>query len=163
MQSLIVITAVLIGCYVIVWIKNHRHNFTTSLRALSKRFARRVMSCSWVIALMAIVLIVCYPNASGFLKEMLSAQSVRDIKSLTRVVFGVDSSFVALQMLAIYSIMASFVSCLVLSGGAIVRVVYTTVSKLTRASSVDVDCSGCFEDFAPHLTPTFKLYLRFNS
>ena len=163
MQSLLIIAALFMGCYVIVWIKDHRHNLAASLRDLSKHFARHVMSFSWIIAAAAILLLACYPNVSGFLKEILSAQSVRDVKSLVRIIFGVDSSFVALQMLVMYSIMASFVSCLVLSGSAIVRVVYATVSKHAHASSVDVDNSGCFEDFAPHLTPTFKLYLRFNS
>ena len=163
MQSLLIIAAVFIGCYAIIWIKNHRHNFAASLRTLCKRCARCVMSFSWVIGVAAILLIACYPNVSGLLKEILSAQSVRDVKSLTRLIFGVDSSFVALQMLAMYSIITSLVSCLLLSVGVIVRVVFVTTFKAAGSIPADIQDGRCFEDFTPHVTPSFKLFSRYNS
>ena len=163
MQSLLIVAALLLVCYVIVWIRDHRHNLLASLRSAAKNFARRIMSFSWIIAAAAVLLLACYPNVSGFLKEILSAQSVRDVKSLVRIIFGVDSSFVALQMLAMYSIITSLVSCLLLSMGVIVRVIYVAALKVAKFVSVDVDGRGCDDDFAPHQAPTFKLYLRYNS
>ena len=161
MQSLIPIIAVFVCIYAIVWIKNYGYSFFTSLRIFVKRLALYIMSFSWIIILATVLMIACYSNISGLLKDILSANSIEGIKSFTRLIFGVDSAFVALQMLALYSIMASFVSCLVLSLGVVVRVIYRTILKVSRTSFSD----GCqsLDDFESHSVPTFKLYLKYNS
>ena len=161
MQSLIAIVTMLACLYAFVWIKSYGHNFITFMRTVLKRLALCVMSLSWVMVLATFLMIACYSNISGLLKDLLSANSIDGIKSLTRLVFGVDSAFVALQMLALYSVIASFVSCLVLSLGVVVRFTYRTILKVTRASFVKD--RHYFGDFSQHSMPTFKLYLKYNS
>ena len=161
MQGLIAIVAVIVGMYAIIWIKNQGYSFIASLRILIKRLALYVMSFSWVVVLATVFLMSHYANIVGLFKSTLSADSVEGIKSTVRLVFGVDSAFAALQMLAFYSIMASFVSCLVLSLGVVVRIVYRAILKAARTSFVEK--RKCFEDFNQHSLPTFKLYLKYNS
>ena len=161
MQILIAVIAAVICVQAIVWIKIHRHSLIASLRTLLKRFARHVMSFSGAIFLTLIVIISCYSNISDLLKVLLPADSVDGIKDLIHISFGVDSALALLQMLALYSIMASFVSCLVLSVGVIIFVVYTIFLKTTRSTLLAE--GQHFEEFAPHATPAFKLYLKYNS
>lgn len=161
MQSLIAMATALVFVYAIVWIKNYGYSFITSLRVLIKRLALHVISFSWVIALTTILMIACYSNISVLLKDLLSANSIVGIKSLVRLVFGVDSAFVALQMLALYSIMASFVSSLVFVVGMVVRVVYIATLKVVRTPFVED--RQCSEQPSQHWMPTFKLYLKYNS
>ena len=161
MQSLIAIATAFVFVFAIVWIKNYGYSFITSLRILIKRLALHVISFSWVIALATILMIACYSNISLLLKDLLSANSIVGIKSLVKLVFGVDSAFVALQMLALYSIMASFVSCLVFVVGMVIRVVYIATLKVVRASFIED--RQCREESSQHWFPTFKLYLKYNS
>ena len=161
MQSLLAIIAVLVFVYAVFWIKNHSYNFIAFLRVFVKRLALCVMSLSWIMIVAAILMIACYANISCLLKDILSANSIDGLKGLLRLVFGVDSAFTALQLLALYSIMASFVSCLVLSVGVVFRFIYRTVLKVTRTTHID-DCQ-CFEDSEQHSIPAFKLYLKYNS
>ena len=161
MQSLIAIAIALCALYAIMWVKNYGYNFIASLRIFVKRLALYVMSLSWIMVLATVLMIACYSNISGLLKELLSANSIDSIKSLARLVFGVDSAFVALQMLALYSVIASFVSCLVLSMGVVVRFTYRTILKVIRMALVEE--RHCFADCGQHFMPTFKLYLKYNS
>ena len=161
MQSLIAIATAFVFVYAIVWIKNYGYSFITSLRILIKRIALHVISFSWVILLATLLMIACYSNISGLLKDLLSANSIVGIKSLVKLVFGVDSAFVALQMLALYSLVASFVSCLVLAVGMVIRVVYLTTLNAVRVHFVED--RQCCETLSQHWMPTFKLYLKYNS
>ena len=161
MQILIAVAAIFVCIYAIVWIENYGYSFFASLRILIKRLALFVMSFSWVMVLATVLMIACYSNISGFLKEVLSANSVAGIKNVVKLLFGVDSAFVALQMLALYSIMASFVSCLVFAVGMIIRVVYLANLKAKRTTFVED--GQCKEESNQHWTPTFKLYLKYNS
>ena len=119
------------------------------------------MSFSWLAVLAVLIVIACYSNISYLLKEVLSANSVSSIKSVVRFVFGVDSAFMALQMLALYSVMLSFVSCLALSVGLVVRFVYRTVLKVSR--SAFVEDKDCFESCVQRVKPTFELNLKYIS
>ena len=161
MQSLLAIATVFVFVYAIVWIKNYGYSFLASLQVLIKRLALCVLSFSWIMVLATILMIACYSNISGLLKEILSANSVEGIKSMVKLLFGVDSAFVALQMLALYSIMASFVSCLVFAVGMIIRVIYLANLKVARTTFVED--GQCLEESNQHWMPTFKLYLKYNS
>lgn len=161
MQSLIAIVAVVVLAYAIVWTKNYGYSFIAALRVLIKRIALYVISFSWILVLATALMLACYSNISGLLKDVLSTNSVEGIKSLVRLIFGVDSAFVALQMLAIYSIMASFVSCLVFAVGMIIQAIYLTILKIERTTFARD--RQCFEEFDQHLMPTFKLYSKYNS
>lgn len=160
MQSLIAVAAVF-ALYAIVWCKNYGYSFVASLRLFVKRLALCVMSFSWGVVLVAVFLLSHYSNITGLLENSLSAHSLEGIKSLTRLIFGVDSAFAALQMLAVYSLMAGFVSCLVLSFGVIIRVAYRTVLKVSRTDFVED--RQYFANYSQHSMPTFKLYLKYNS
>ena len=160
MQGLIAIIAVFMLLYAIDWIKNHEYCFIISLRVFVKRVALYVMSFSWGLILATILMVLCYSNLSEIFKELLSANSIYVLKSLVRFVFGVDSAFVALQMLAIYSIMASFVSCLVLAVCMVIRIIYFTILKIERTPLFE-DEQCCEVDYV--LMPSFKLYLKYNS
>ena len=153
--------AVFICIPAVAWIKNYRYSFVASLRIFVKRLALFVISFSWVLVLATLLVIACYANISGLLKEVLSANSIQGIKSLLRLAFGADSAFAALQMLAFYSIMANFVSCLVLSLGIGVRNIYRTVLKVARTNFIEDN--ECYEEFNQRSLPTFKLYLKYNS
>ena len=161
MQSLIAIVTAFVFVYAIVWIKNYGYSFITSLRVLIKRLALHVISFSWAIVLVTLIMIACYSNISLIFKDLLSANSIVGIKSLVKLVFGVDSAFVALQLLALYSIMASFVSCLVFVVGMVIRVVYLATLKVVRAPFIED--KQCREKTSQQWMPTFKLNLKYNS
>lgn len=161
MHNLIAIFAVFAIIYAFVWYKNCGYNAAAFMRMFVKRVAVGVMTFSWVIVLAVVFVLACYSNISELLKGLLSANSISNIKGLTRLVFGVDSVFVALQMLALYSVMVSFVSCLALSVGLIVRIVYRTILKVTRTTFSE-DRQD-FDNYSQHTMPTFKLYLKYNS
>lgn len=161
MQSLIAIALALVIVYAIIWMKDRGYSFVVSLRIFVKRLALYVMSLSCITVLATVLMIACYSNISGLFSDVLSTNSIEGIKSLTRLIFGVDSAFAALQMIAFCSIMASFVSCLVFAFGVVVVAVYRAVLKVSRTAFVKN--RQCFEDFDKHLMPTFKLYLKYNS
>ena len=161
MQSLIVIIAAIMCVYAVIWIKNYGYSFIASLRVFVKRLARCIMSLSCALVVATILMIACYSNLTGILKDILSANAIENLKSFARIIFGVDSAFAALQMLAFYSLMASFVSCLVLSLGVIVQFVYRAILKVTRSTFVEENES--YEELNQHFLPTFKLYLKYNS
>ena len=161
MQGLITIAAAFIVVYAFVWFKNSGYSLFAFLRVFVKRIALYVMSFSWIIILATIFMIAHYSNISGLLKDVLPASSIEGMKGLMRFVFGVDSAFTALQMLALYSIMASFVSCLVLAVGMVVRIIYIATLKAVRAPFVED--RQCSEQASQHWMPTFKLYLKYNS
>ena len=161
MQSLIAIAAVIVCVYAVVRIRNYGYSFIASLLIFVKRLARCIMSLSWAMIVATVLMIACYSNLSGFLKEILSANAIEGLKSFARIIFGVDSAFAALQMLAFYSLMASFVSCLVLTLGVVVQVVYRAILKVTRASFVEE--SQSIDNFNQQSLPAFKVYLKYNS
>lgn len=161
MQSLIVIFAVFICIYSIVWIKNYGHSFIADLRIFIKRLALHVMSFSWVMVLVTVLMIACYSDICSLLQNLLSANSFEDIKSLIHLTFGVDSAVVVLQMLALYSLITSFVSCLVFAVGMIILVAYRAILKVSKANFVDD--TNCPEYCNRHSIPTFKVYLKYNS
>lgn len=161
MQSLLFVLTVFVCIYSIAWIKTNGYSFLISLRILIKRLALYVMSFSWIMILATALMIACYSNISGLLKDVLSANSIASLKTIVKLFFGVDSAFAALQMLALYSIMASFVSCLVFAVGMIINIVYLTHLKVSR-TTFDGNRQN-FEDLDWHWTPTFKLYSKYNS
>lgn len=161
MRNLLAIVAVFALIYALVWSKKYGYNAVAYLRTFVKRAAVFIMSFSWLAVLAVLIVIACYSNISYLLKEVLSANSVSSIKGVVRLIFGVDSAFMALQMLALYSVMLSFVSCLALSVGLVVRFVYRTVLKVSRATFVED--KDCFESCVQRVKPTFELNLKYIS
>ena len=161
MQSLIAMVAVFAFIYAIVWIKNHGHSFIVCLHDCIKRFALYVMSFSWVMVFVTVLMIAFYSDISGLLKDLLAANSIEVIKNLIRIIFGVDSAFAVLQIFALYSIIASFVSCLVLSVGIVIQIFYRAILKVSNANIIDN--GNCFECCNKHPIPTSQIYLKYNS
>ncbi len=161
MQSLIAVLAVFITVCTLVYIKNRGFNVVASLRVFVRRLAVYVMSFSWIVVLASVFVLACYSDITGLLKEVLSASSVSGLKSCLKLIFGVDSAFMALQMLALYSLMLGFVSCLALSIGLTTRFVYKTIMRIVRTSSSDEEIN--YGVRACHSTPTFKIFQKYNS
>ena len=161
MQSLLAIAAACVLCYAFLWAKNNRYNVIAFLRTFVKRAALFVMSFSWIMVLAAFLILACYSNISELLKEVLSANAVSNVKGMLHLMFGVDSAFAAMQMLALYSLVASFVSCLALTVGLIIYNVYKTILKVER--SAYADDGQDFAECSQHARPAFKLYTKFNS
>lgn len=161
MQSLIAIAAVLVIVYAVHLARRSGYNFISFMRICVKRLVLYIMSFSCIVVFATVLMLACYSNISELLNEVLSINSVNSIKSLIRLVFGVDSAFVALQMLAIYSLMASFISCLLFSVGLTIRFVYRTFLSygLTVLTKKEQDCDSSVQ----HVKPSFKLYLKYNS
>ena len=161
MQRLIAIVTIFVCIYAIVCTKNSGYGFTASLRVFAKHLALFTMFLLWVTILVTALMITCYSEIGGMLSNSLSANSVVGIKHFVRLVFGADSAFVALHMLALYSIFAGFVSCLILCIGVVVRVAYRRI--LNNAKAPCVKDRQCFEDFDRQLPPAFKVYSKYNS
>lgn len=165
MQSLIAVLAVFITVCTLVYTKNRGFNVVASLRVFVRRLAVYVMSFSWIVVLASIFVLACYSDITGLLKEVLSASSVSGLKSCLKsclkLIFGVDSAFMALQMLALYSLMVGFVSCLALSIGLTTRFVYKAIMRIVRTSSSDEEIN--YSVRACHSTPTFKIFQKYNS
>lgn len=161
MQSLIAVLAVFITVCTLVYTKNRGFNVVASLRVFVRRLAVYVMSFSWIVVLASVFVLACYSDITGLLKEVLSASSVSGLKSCLKLIFGVDSAFMALQMLALYSLMVGFVSCLALSIGLTTRFVYKTIMRIVRTSSSDEEIN--YGVRACHSTPTFKIFQKYNS
>ncbi len=161
MQSLIAVLAVFITVCTLVYIKNRGFNVVASLRVFVRRLAVYVMSFSWIVVLASVFVLACYSDITGLLKEVLSASSVSGLKSCLKLIFGVDSAFMALQMLALYSLMVGFVSCLALSIGLTTRFVYKAIMRIVRTSSSDEEIN--YGVRACHSAPTFKIFQKYNS
>lgn len=161
MQSLIAVGVVSAILYLIYLAKNYGKNLIAFTRVFVKRAALYMMSFSWIIVIAAVLMLACYSGLSGLLKDILSVNSVDSIKGLVRLIFGVDSAFVALQTVALYSLMLSFVSCLCLSVGLVVRFVHGIFLKTIGKTLNENEKRQKFS--ALHITPTFKLYLKYNS
>lgn len=161
MQSLIAVLAVFITVCALVYTKNRGFNVVASLRVFVRRLAVYVMSFSWIVVLASIFVLACYSDITGLLKEVLSASSVSGLKSCLKLIFGVDSAFMALQMLALYSLMVGFVSCLALSIGLTTRFVYKAIMRIVRTSSSDEEIN--YSVRACHSAPTFKIFQKYNS
>ena len=161
MQSLIAVLAVFITVCTLVYTKNRGFNVVASLRVFVRRLAVYVMSFSWIVVLASVFVPACYSDITGLLKEVLSASSVSGLKSCLKLIFGVDSAFMALQMLALYSLMVGFVSCLALSIGLTTRFVYKAIMRIVRTSSSDEEIN--YGVRACHSTPTFKIFQKYNS
>lgn len=161
MQLLIALIAAIVLAYAFKHFNKNAYSISALIRIFIKRLALYLMTLSWVIFLAVGCIIAFYSNISEFLKDSMSADAISCIKSLVRFVFGVDSAFVALQIVTIYSMLASFVSCLILSAGAVVRTVYRTAFKAERTY---IDDGGlCLENTELQTQPAFKLYLKYNS
>lgn len=156
MQSLIAVLAVFITVCTLVYTKNRGFNVVASLRVFVRRLAVYVMSFSWIVVLASVFVLACYSDITGLLKEVLSASSVSGLKSCLKLIFGVDSAFMALQMLALYSLMVGFVSCLALSIGLTIRFVYKTIMRIVRTSSSDEEIN--YGVRVCHSAPTFKIF-----
>lgn len=161
MQSLIAVLAVFITVCTLVYTKNRGFNVVASLRVFVRRLAVYVMSFSWIVVLASVFVLACYSDITGLLKEVLSASSVSGLKSCLKLIFGVDSAFMALQMLALYSLMVGFVSCLALSIGLTTRFVYKAIMRTVRTSSSDEEIN--YGVRACHSAPTFKIFQKYNS
>lgn len=161
MQSLIAVLAVFITVCTLVYTKNRGFNVVASLRVFVRRLAVYVMSFSWIVVLASVFVLACYSDITGLLKEVLSASSVSGLKSCLKLIFGVGSAFMALQMLALYSLMVGFVSCLALSIGLTTRFVYKAIMRIVRTSSSDEEIN--YGVRACHSTPTFKIFQKYNS
>ena len=161
MQSLIAVLAVFITVCNLVYTKNRGFNVVASLRVFVRRLAVYVMSFSWIVVLASVFVLACYSDITGLLKEVLSASSVSGLKSCLKLIFGVDSAFMALQMLALYSLMVGFVSCLALSIGLTTRFVYKTIMRIVRTSSSDEEIN--YGVRVCHSAPTFKIFQKYNS
>lgn len=161
MQSLIAVLAVFITVCTLVYTKNRGFNVVASLRVFVRRLAVYVMSFSWIVVLASVFVLACYSDITGLLKEVLSASSVSGLKSCPKLIFGVDSAFMALQMLALYSLMVGFVSCLALSIGLTIRFVYKTIMRIVRTSSSDEEIN--YGVRVCHSAPTFKIFQKYNS
>ena len=161
MQSLIAVLAVFITVCTLVYTKNRGFNVVASLRVFVRRLAVYVMSFSWIVVLASVFVLACYSDITGLLKEVLSASSVSGLKSCLKLIFSVDSAFMALQMLALYSLMVGFVSCLALSIGLTTRFVYKAIMRIVRTSSSDEEIN--YGVRACHSTPTFKIFQKYNS
>ncbi len=161
MQSLIAVLAVFITVCTLVYTKNRGFNVVASLRVFVRRLAVYVMSFSWIVVLASVFVLACYSDITGLLKEVLSASSVSGLKSCLKLIFGVDSAFMALQMLALYSLMVGFVSCFALSIGLTTRFVYKAIMRIVRTSSSDEEIN--YGVRACHSAPTFKIFQKYNS
>ena len=161
MQSLIAVLAVFITVCTLVYTKNRGFNVVASLRVFVRRLAVYVMSFSWIVVLASVFVLACYADITGLLKEVLSASSVSGLKSCLKLIFGVDSAFMALQMLALYSLMVGFVSCLALSIGLTIRFVYKTIMRIVRTSSSDEEIN--YGVRVCHSAPIFKIFQKYNS
>lgn len=161
MQSLIAVLAVFITVCTLVYTKNRGFNVVASLRVFVRRLAVYVMSFSWIVVLASVFVLACYLDITGLLKEVLSASSVSGLKSCLKLIFGVDSAFMALQMLALYSLMVGFVSCLALSIGLTTRFVYKAIMRIVRTSSSDEEIN--YGVRVCHSAPTFKIFQKYNS
>ena len=161
MQSLIAVLAVFITVCTLVYTKNRGFNVVASLRVFVMRLAVYVMSFSWIVVLASVFVLACYSDITGLLKEVLSASSVSGLKSCLKLIFGVDSAFMALQMLALYSLMVGFVSCLALSIGLTIRFVYKTIMRIVRTSSSDEEIN--YGVRVCHSAPIFKIFQKYNS
>ncbi len=161
MQSLIAVLAVFITVCTLVYTKNRGFNVVASLRVFVRRLAVYVMSFSWIVVLASVFVLACYSDITGLLKEVLSASSVSGLKSCLKLIFGVDLAFMALQMLALYSLMVGFVSCLALSIGLTIRFVYKTIMRIVRTSSSDEEIN--YGVRVCHSAPTFKIFQKYNS
>ena len=158
MQSLIAVLAVFITVCTLVYTKNRGFNVVASLRVFVRRLAVYVMSFSWIVVLASVFVLACYSDITGLLKEVLSASSVSGLKSCLKLIFGVDSAFMAL---ALYSLMVGFVSCLALSIGLTTRFVYKAIMRIVRTSSSDEEIN--YSVRACHSAPTFKIFQKYNS
>ena len=161
MQSLIAVLAVFITVCTLVYTKNRGFNVVASLRVFVRRLAVYVMSFSWIVVLASVFVLACYSDITGLLKEVLSASSVSGLKSCLKLIFGVDSAFMALQMLALYSLMVGFVSCLALSIWLTIRFVYKTIMRIVRTSSSDEEIN--YGVRVCHSAPIFKIFQKYNS
>ena len=161
MQSLIAVLAVFITVCTLVYTKNRGFNVVASLRVFVRRLAVYVMSFSWIVVLASVFVLACYSDITGLLKEVLSASSVSGLKSCLKLIFGVYSAFMALQMLALYSLMVGSVSCLALSIGLTTRFVYKAIMRIVRTSSSDEEIN--YGVRACHSAPTFKIFQKYNS
>ena len=161
MQSLIAVLAVFITVCTLVYTKNRGFNVVASLRVFVRRLAVYVMSFSWIVVLASVFVLACYSDITGLLKEVLSASSGIGLKSCLKLIFGVDSAFMALQMLALYSLMVGFVSCLALSIGLTIRFVYKTIMRIVRTSSSDEEIN--YGVRVCHSAPIFKIFQKYNS
>lgn len=157
MQSLIAVLAVFITVCTLVYTKNRGFNVVASLRVFVRRLAVYVMSFSWIVVLASVFVLACYSDITGLLKEVLSASSVSGLKSCLKLIFGVDS----VQMLALYSLMVGFVSCLALSIGLTTRFVYKAIMRIVRTSSSDEEIN--YGVRVCHSAPTFKIFQKYNS
>lgn len=161
MHILIAVAAALIAVFAIISVKNSACGFACFLRAFVKRMAAYIMSLSWLAVISSVFIMACYPDISNFLKDAVSANFVYCIKSVVRFVFGVDSAVAALQFIALYSMIASFVSCLILSAGQIIKSVFKAVLK--PEGTVFAEDGRRVEDCGRQFMPAFKVFLKFNS
>lgn len=130
------------------------------LRRMVKRIAVGLLSFSSCLMFLSIGVLAWYPNVKELLTSVLSVSSIDALKTLIRIVIGTDSAFVALQMIALSSLIVSFISCLVFAVSWTIRYVFNAYLRVSR-----VDKTEDKEYYEHYRTcpQTFKIYSKFNS